>query len=103
MPYKLRSDLYKAQKRHRIKVRQKLLEFLSTKQCTVCGEKDPIVLDFDHTDPKKKFKDVARMLAGHYSWDSVLAEIKKCKILCANCHRRKTYFQLKCWGKGMPS
>lgn len=102
MPYKNREDLYKAQKRHRLKVRAKLLEFLSTKFCADCGESDPIVLEFDHRNSKQKFKIIAKMLSGHYSWESVLREINKCEIRCANCHRRKTYIQLGCWGKTKP-
>lgn len=94
MPYKNREDLYKAQKRHRVKVREKLLEFLSTQCCVDCGEKDFRVLDFDHTDREKKFKSISDMRSGHYSWQSVYTEISKCKIRCANCHRRKSYEQL---------
>lgn len=100
MPYKNREDLYKAQKRHRIKIRETLLNFLSNKSCIDCGEKDPVVLDFDHKDPNKKFKSISRMLSGHYSWKSILIEINKCEIRCANCHRRKTYVQLDSSGKG---
>ncbi|MBI5004893.1 MAG: hypothetical protein HZC04_01770 [Candidatus Lloydbacteria bacterium] len=99
MPYKHREDLYKAQKRHRVKIRERLLDFLSSKQCVDCGEKDPVVLDFDHLNPHTKFKSVAKMLSGHYSWKSVLIEINKCDIRCANCHRRKSYIQLGYWGK----
>jgi len=94
MPYKNKVDLYAAQKRHRLKVRQHLFELLTVRQCADCGEKDPLVLDFDHVDPKSKFKSVAKMLSGHYSWISVLKEIDKCEVRCANCHRRKTYFQM---------
>ena len=99
MPYKSREDLYKAQKRHRIKVRQQLLEFLSTKTCVDCKENNPIVLEFDHKRPSKKFKPISDMLSGHYSWKSVLNEIKKCEIRCANCHRIKTYLQFGHFGK----
>ena len=102
MAYKYREDLYKAQKRHRLKVRAKLFEFLSEKACMDCGERDPIVLDFDHKDPKMKLKNVARMLSGHYSWESVLAEIQKCEIRCANCHRRKSYVQFGHFGRTKP-
>jgi hypothetical protein len=99
VPYKLRKDLYAAQKRHRIKVRQELFSYLSTKECIDCGEKDPIVFEFDHIDPKKKFKQISRMLSGHYSWESLAEEIKKCEIRCANCHRRKTYKQFNHFGR----
>lgn len=102
MPYKYREDLYAAQKRHRQRIRAQLLEFLSTKACTDCGERDPIVLDFDHRQQNDKFKIVAKMLSGHYGWQSIEKEIKKCDIRCANCHRRRTYIQLGCWGKSKP-
>lgn len=99
MPYKNRKDLYAAQKRHRIRVRDNLLDYLSTKKCIDCGENDPVVLDFDHREPSNKFKSIARMLSGHYSWESLQKEIIKCEIRCANCHRRKSYDQFNCFGK----
>jgi len=102
MPYKDKNDLYIAQKKHRMKVRAKLYDLLSTKCCFDCGEKDPIVLEFDHRNSSDKFKTIARMLSGHYSWASVLNEIKKCEVRCANCHRRKTYAEQKSWGRNKP-
>lgn len=102
MPYKNKEDLYQAQKRHRLKIRARLFEYLITKSCVDCGEKDPIVLEFDHRDPEVKFKFISRMLSGHYSWQSIEQEIAKCEIRCANCHRRKSYIQLGCWGRSKP-
>ena len=99
MPYKNRTDLYLAQKRHRVKIRTQLLDYLLSKQCVDCGERDPVVLEFDHKNPSEKFKDIGRMLSGHYSWASVLREIEKCEIRCANCRRRKSYLQFGCWGR----
>lgn len=101
MPYKNIADLYAAQKRHRTKVRESLLEFLSQQSCKDCGEKDPIVLEFDHRVPNNKFKQVSRMLSGHYSWETILKEINKCDIRCANCHRRKTHKDGKFFGRGI--
>lgn len=102
MPYKHRKDLYAAQKRHRVKIRRHIREYLDTRSCIDCGEKDPIVLEFDHRVPEEKFKPVSVMISGHYSWKRVLAEIEKCDVRCANCHRRKTYMQFKSWGKTLP-
>lgn len=99
MAYKSKEKLYEVQREYRKKVRQRLLVYLSDKQCKDCGESDPIVLDFDHINPDDKFKPVSRMLAGHYSWNSVLKEVKKCEIRCANCHRRKSYIQFNYFGK----
>ncbi len=51
-----------------------------------CGESDPAVLDFHHTDEKDM--GVARMVNHGYSKESILAEIETCVVLCANCHRK---------------
>ncbi len=102
MPYKYREDLYAAQKRHRQRIRSQLFAFLSTQSCLDCGETDPIVLDFDHADRGNKFKEVGKLLSGHYSWKTIKSEIKKCDVRCANCHRRRTYIQLKYWGRSKP-
>lgn len=83
-------------------IRAKLFVFLSTQSCADCGEKDPIVLEFDHRELKNKFKSIANMLSGHYSWRSIEREISKCDIRCANCHRRKTYIQFECFGRSKP-
>ena len=72
--------------------------FLSGKECADCGEVDPVVLEFDHIERTEKFKTIARMLSGHYSWSSLEKEIRKCDVRCANCHRRKTYRQLTGFG-----
>jgi hypothetical protein len=99
MPYKDKKDLYAAQKRHRQETRKQLTEYLREHPCEICGESDPIVLDFDHIDPSTKTKNVARIISGHASWKRVMEEISKCRVLCANCHRRHTYRQQNHWGK----
>lgn len=73
-----------------------MLAYLKEHPCVVCGEDDPIVLEFDHRDPETKSFNVARMMSSH-SWPKILAEIKKCDVLCANCHRRKTARQRGWW------
>lgn len=102
MAYTNREDLYAAQKRHRLKIRKMVFEFLSTHPCIDCGETDPVVLEFDHTDPKTKTKQISRMLSGHYGWETIVKEIKKCEIRCANCHRRKSYVQFGHFGRTKP-
>jgi hypothetical protein len=64
-----------------------LLEYFQTHPCSDCGETDPVVLDFDHL--RDKEFDIASGI--HYrAWRKVLAEMAKCEVVCANCHRRRT-------------
>ena len=58
--------------------------------CVICGEKDPMVLDFDHLDPKNKSFGLADASKNACSRGRLLREIAKCRVLCANCHRRRT-------------
>ena len=67
---------------------KKILEYLLSHPCVDCGERDPIVLEFDHVRGKKK-RNVNGLFRG-YSWEVVEREIRKCEVRCANCHRRKT-------------
>lgn len=69
-----------------------LYKYLLEHPCIDCGEKDPIVLDFDHKDGKQKFKNISEMMC--YSLTKIIEEINKCEVRCSNCHRRKTAKQL---------
>jgi len=82
-------------RRARIKkeLRLKISDYLRYKSCERCGENDLIVLDFDHIDPRNKTSSIARMLTNGLEWELIMSEISKCRILCANCHRRVTASQ----------
>lgn len=69
------------------KMRSYVLDYLSKNPCFSCGESDIVVLEFDHLDDKKY--NVAELLRDG-SFRKLKAEISKCQVLCANCHRRKT-------------
>lgn len=58
------------------------------KVCKICGEKDSYVLDFHHIDGSTKDLAISRCSYSGWSKDKILAEIKKCEILCSNCHRK---------------
>jgi hypothetical protein len=60
--------------------------------CMDCSQSYPsYVMDFDHRIKKDKEVDVGRMINGGWSKEKVDKEIKKCDIVCANCHRIRTY------------
>lgn len=86
---------------NREKIRRFLTQYLREHPCAVCNEDDIVVLEFDHIDPKTKKFDIGKSVSG-YSIQSILEEIKKCQVLCANCHRRRTAKQ-RGWYKNLPS
>jgi hypothetical protein len=47
-------------------------------------------MDFDHRDPAKKASRVTS-LVGRAGIQRILAEVEKCDIVCANCHRLRTF------------
>ena len=74
----------------RKELREKVYKYLEENPCVDCGEKDIVVLDFDHIEPSKKAGTVYSILGNSTRWEPVLEEIKKCQVRCANCHRRRT-------------
>jgi hypothetical protein len=57
--------------------------------CQDCGVKYPsYVMDFDHIHDKiKMINDFVRNAA----CNQLVEELKKCEVVCANCHRQRTY------------
>lgn len=94
-------DKSEIKKNYKLRVRgtlkAKVLEYLATHPCQDCGEPDPIVLEFDHRDQSAKVDSVARLVNDCKSWETVLEEIQKCDVRCANCHKRRTAKQLGFW------
>lgn len=75
-----------ARRSHRV---EQVREYLRTHPCVDCGEADIVVLECDHMEPGEKEGSVMKMAGKGYSWAKVMKEINKCRVRCANCHRRR--------------
>lgn len=63
--------------------------------CLDCRHKfPPECMDFDHV-RSEKVDNVSHLVVGRYSWETILNEIAKCDIVCANCHRIRTKARTK--------
>ena len=62
------------------------------KGCSHCGyKKNPVALQFHHVDPSTKLYNVACMRRSSYKqWGKIKTEMRKCIVLCANCHSIET-------------
>lgn len=69
-------------------------EYKKDKPCLDCKNIFPAVaMDFDHV-RDKKVKNVSSMLRNS-SWKTIEKEIKKCDLVCSNCHRVRTHKRTK--------
>ena len=57
-------------------------------KCSRCPENHSATLEFHHRIKKEKESDIAQMLGEGFSIARILSEIKKCDVVCANCHRK---------------
>lgn len=60
-------------------------------KCVMCGYSAHLAaLEFDHIDPSTKRYQIALILS-RTDRDRIWLEVQKCQLLCAVCHRIKTY------------
>jgi len=76
-----------------LKIRQYIFDFLLEHACVDCGETNPIVLEFDHIDPKEKsftIGEATNQFHAKFDFNTIVEEISKCLVRCSNCHKKKT-------------
>jgi formate-dependent nitrite reductase cytochrome c552 subunit len=68
-----------------------MLDVLRDRPCADCGGRfPPCSMDFDHRIPPIKLSRVPALI-GRAGDGRILAEVAKCDIVCANCHRARTF------------
>ena len=68
--------------------------------CADCGyDKEAVALDFDHLVPSEKKFNISQSII-RQPWESVLAEIAKCQVVCSNCHRVREHNRREANGNG---
>lgn len=74
-------------------IKAEIQRYKSKTPCKDCRKKYPYyVMDFDHVRGKKAHA-ISSMLRSNRALPSIWAEIKKCDLVCANCHRIRTHAQ----------
>lgn len=83
------SERSKRARKRRAKVR--LVGIIKTESgCIDCGfNLHPRALEFDHISDNKR-ANVSNLIRSDYSWKTILEEIAKCEVVCANCHAIRT-------------
>lgn len=74
----------------RDKITKYLQEYKQQQGCFDCKEKYPYwILEFDHLGDKSFT--IGEFRNHTVSLDVIKAEIEKCDVVCANCHKNRTY------------
>ena len=92
--YNLKARKAKQKKEHNKKMRSFIKRVKLYLGCGICGyKKSSCALQFDHKDVNSKKKEISAMRG--YSIKAVKLEMRKCRVLCANCHAEHTEKQRK--------
>ena len=87
------------QRNRNSKIRRYIQEYKQGKQCADCGEDYPYwILEFDHLE-NKSFT-IGNTSEHRANIDALKKEIEKCEVVCANCHRNRTFNRKKTHGGG---
>jgi hypothetical protein len=68
---------------------QQISEIKLERGCAQCGYRGhPAALHFDHLPEYEKSFTISQRT--HRKWSTIVAEMEKCQVLCANCHAIQT-------------
>lgn len=83
-----RDKILKKVKFFKTKYREWFVKYKSTLKCEKCNESHISCLEFHHIDPKQKDFEISYALKHHMKKEEIELELKKCIILCSNCHKK---------------
>ena len=83
---KEQTNTYHSQTIRALKRKLQLVEMLGG-QCSLCGyDRNLSALHFHHKDSTQKNFKLGLRILSNKKMSSILDEVKKCELLCANCH-----------------
>jgi hypothetical protein len=74
--------------------KQKFVEKIKQKPCSRCKKKfPPVCMDLHHIDPSTKKDTISYLMKSTQNINLLIEEVKKCQLLCSNCHRILHYYK----------
>src|ERR1700749_2188547 len=92
--YNENREKYRNRKNERVaKFRIYIQELKESVPCKDCDIQYPsYIMDFDHVKGEKRYN-IGSQLSHFSSLEDLQKEIDKCDIVCANCHRHRTWMR----------
>jgi transcription elongation factor Elf1 len=81
-------------KKRKLGIRKWFWEYKSKLKCLKCGEGHVATIDFHHSVGDKE-QSISELVANGYSIKRIEKELKKCRVLCSNCHRKAHFGNIK--------
>lgn len=89
--YDSHREVYRLKNRRKKEKLRAIAQERKSQPCADCGGVYPYyVMDFDHREGEEKLAHVSRLVAG-MNLQRLLDEMAKCDVVCANCHRIRTF------------
>lgn len=89
--YNKNSDYVKQQAKLDLASKRRFINAVKSYPCTDChGSWPSYVMQFDHLDASLKIGAISKIVLSK-GWKTIIKEIMKCDVLCANCHALRTH------------
>ena len=88
--YKNKKLYLKKNKRYIQRKREWWNDYKLNLKCNKCSEDHISCLEFHHKNPELKEANISSVILT-WSKERLMNEVKKCEVLCSNCHRKEHY------------
>ena len=90
---RVRAASKKQKQKYNRTTKKAIQDYKSNHPCSDCHKQYPhFVMEFDHVPERgKKTIDISKALCLGWALARILKEIEKCDVVCANCHRLRTF------------
>jgi hypothetical protein len=84
-------------RKRQLEIRNWFMRYKSTLCCVDCGISHPAVLQFHHRSRIEKSFIISDVVRRATSLKQIMNEIKKCDVLCVNCHAKRHWRETHQW------
>jgi hypothetical protein len=92
-----KEEVIARRRKTQLEIRDWFMRYKSTLSCEDCGISHPAVLQFHHRNRSEKSFTIADVVRKANSLKQIMNEIKKCDVLCVNCHSKRHWRETHQW------
>lgn len=89
-----KEEVIAKRRKKQLEIRHWFMRYKSALSCIDCGISHPAILQFHHRDKANKSFTIADVVRRATSLKQITNEIKKCDVLCVNCHAKRHWREM---------